>query len=298
MITIFAEMSHVYFSKNIASFHQNHVIYIVQPEIDLYVSHSSFLNCYSIECGSAVYFTSGEAILQYICGYNCSSLDDKEPAGAMIHISHSENQTNDVKLIMCSHSRTPSSLSTYSAITLNYGMIKYNNVNASMNIATANPALYIGASSGENSVSTGSFIHVIDCYAINEIIFNRMGIHNVQYINMINCTTKNLSNGNFRLYKGESTITHGNFLNNHGTLFISFLPSSILRLQQCYYPTNANTTGYGLVEGTPIEQLIPYSFPLHRCEADDLCSLVQKHASKFSTFLSLYLFLTQRDSFR
>ena len=287
-------MSHVYFSNNIASFQQNHVIYIVQPEIDLYVTHSVFLNCYSVECGSSVYFTSGDAIMQYICGYNCTSLDGVEPAVAMIHIIHTETQTNEVKLIMCSHFRTPTSLSTYSAISLKYGMIEYSNVNASMNIAKANPSLYIWGSSGENSETFGSFINIIDCYSNNEIIFNCLNIHKIQYINMINDTTLNPTNGNFRVFSGKATITNGIFLNNKGTLFISVKPSAILILQQCYYPNNAITTGDGVVQGTPIEQSEPYLFTLNECETQNICSHGRKQFSKkICTLFSLYLFTTQ-----
>ena len=138
-------MPQVTYVNTLASHIHGHVLYIVSPEIGLMVSSAFFNSCFSEKAGCAIHFTSGDITVENVCALNCSSLvtSEEEPGGALMHIIHKDSEQYNVVLNMISTSKTPDTTSTYSSISMSYGIIKYSYINTTYNKATCDPSLYV-----------------------------------------------------------------------------------------------------------------------------------------------------------
>ena len=224
------------------------VINITENDIQLHVSESNFYECFSETEGSAIYFTSKDVLIEKICANNCSSLGQNEPGGALIHIYKDIEDISNVKVNMISFSHTPSSYNTYSSISIIYGTITYSYYNASFNIASNNPALYIFSSSGTDPLASGSYIQGIECISSGEVFFNSENRHTIDFFNAINNTCILSESGVFRCWKSDTTISNGIFLINKGNLFNIAEEESKLTLLNSYFPNDYSTYGSGSLE--------------------------------------------------
>ena len=193
-------MSIVKFLSSFVSYEQSTIIYISTSNIDIELRDSFFSHCFCEETASVLYFISENSFISKVCGFNCSSLNSTEPGGSFFRIKHEKDDEFDVKLQEVSTFQTSNNLKPYSSITLYYGLIEYKLINCSLNKASFNPSFYILSSSGENPDAKGSFLNIINCYAIGEIILNGHGNHHIDNMNLINCTNQNNENGVFRNY--------------------------------------------------------------------------------------------------
>ena len=207
-------------------------------------------------------------------------------------ISDDSEQYN-VVLNMISTSKTPDTTSTYSSISMSYGIIKYSYINTTYNKATCDPSLYVLCSSGTNALASGSFVHISNCFAQGEVYFNSIKRHEIRNMNVINCTTVVSNNAVIRSWGSNTMITRGIFLENKGNLFITRQQSGIITLIECFFPSDYKSIGSGSVLGTAIENSQINNISFDKCEIVSICSQAKKNISFLLSLLGLkqYLFL-------